>query len=272
MKELPLVSIIVPTKNSAQFLDACLLSIKEQTYRNIELIVVDNFSTDGTQEIARKYTDKVFEIGPERCTQRNHGAEHATGEYIVFIDSDMKLSPRVVESCTEAMKNNNFKGVIIPEESFGVGFWAQCKKLERSFYVGVDAIEASRFFRLPDFKSVGGYNELLVSGEDWDLSDRIELLGPHTRIQDYIYHNEGRINLYKTLKKKCYYAQKAGAYLTQTNTVVTAIKRRQGIFGRYILFFKQPFKLFRNPLYGLGMLCMKTSEFFVGGVGYCIHK
>jgi glycosyltransferase involved in cell wall biosynthesis len=56
-----LVSIIIPTKNSARTIQACLESCKDQTYQNIEIIVVDNFSTDGTFEIAKKYTDNVFQ-------------------------------------------------------------------------------------------------------------------------------------------------------------------------------------------------------------------
>jgi glycosyltransferase involved in cell wall biosynthesis len=63
----PLVSVIIPTRNSGTTLANCLQSVKDQTYPNIELIVVDNFSTDNTQEIARTYTDHVYERGPERC-------------------------------------------------------------------------------------------------------------------------------------------------------------------------------------------------------------
>jgi glycosyltransferase involved in cell wall biosynthesis len=57
----PLVSVIIPTKNSAKTIEKCLKSVKDQTYKNIEIIVVDNFSTDGTYEIAKKYTEKVYQ-------------------------------------------------------------------------------------------------------------------------------------------------------------------------------------------------------------------
>jgi cellulose synthase/poly-beta-1,6-N-acetylglucosamine synthase-like glycosyltransferase len=57
----PLVSIIIPTRNSARTLEKCLESIKHQTYSNIEVIVVDNFSDDETIEIAKKYTEKTYE-------------------------------------------------------------------------------------------------------------------------------------------------------------------------------------------------------------------
>ncbi len=267
MENSPLISLIVPTKNSSKFLEACLMSIANQTYTNIELIVVDNFSSDKTTDIAKQYTTKVFQKGPERCAQRNFGVVQSEGEYILFIDSDMELSTKVVERCVLAMQQPNIKGVIIPEESFGVGLWAQCKKLERSFYVGVDAIEAARFFKKTDFHEIGGYNEALISGEDWDLSDRMETLGPLARINEYIFHNEGNINLRKTLAKKYYYAKSAPAYLTTSGSIPTAKKRKMGIVGRYILFFKKPVLLFKNPVIGLSMIFMKTAEFFFGFLG-----
>ena len=58
---LPLVSVIIPTYNSASTLGVCLISLKNQTYKNIEIIIVDNFSTDTTRAIAKKYTENVFE-------------------------------------------------------------------------------------------------------------------------------------------------------------------------------------------------------------------
>ncbi len=269
----PLVSVIVPTKNSAEFLEACLRSIKEQSYKNIELIVVDNSSADDTQAIARRFTDKVFTKGPERSAQRNFGAAQASGEHVVFIDSDMVVSKSVIGSCVRVMASSaDAAGIIIPEESFGEGFWAQCKKLERSFYVGVDAIEAARFFSKATFDKVGGYNEALISGEDWDLSDRAEALGKIARISDAIYHNEGKISLGKTLKKKYYYAKQAKAYLCHSKGAINSSKRTAGIFNRYILFFSRPIKLFKNLFIGVGMLFMKTCEFGVGGIGILVAK
>ena len=58
--ENPLVSVIIPTYKSSRTLEKCLESIKNQTYKNIEIIVVDNNSTDNTKEIAKKFTQKVI--------------------------------------------------------------------------------------------------------------------------------------------------------------------------------------------------------------------
>jgi glycosyltransferase involved in cell wall biosynthesis len=268
----PLVSVIIPTKNSEKFLDKCLESVKGQSYKNIELIVVDNNSTDSTKEIASKYTDKVFNQGPERSAQRNFGVGNSRGEYVAIIDSDMELSEKVIESCIEKINSDNkIKGIIIPEESIGEGFWSQCKNLERSFYVGVEWMEAARFFRKDVYKRTGGYDKNMVSGEDWDLSQRIEALGKIDRITELIYHNEGKINLIKTIKKKFYYAGEFSKY-KKNNSNQKKIAKQTGVFSRYKLFFSQPKKLFKNPIIGLGMLFMKTCEFGFGGLGYLMKK
>lgn len=267
-----IVSVVVPTKNSAATLSECLKSIQEQTYPEIELIVVDNFSTDGTQEIARQFTKHLFIQGPERSSQRNYGADKAHGQYLCMVDSDMELTPTVIEECVKAMENGSeIAGVVIPEESFGVGFWAQCKRLERSFYLGVPFMEAARFFRRSDYIKLGGYDEKLVASEDWDLSQRIGEIGKIVRIKSFIFHNEGHISLRKTIKKKFYYAQKFSMYMDGHNHHAN-VPKQVGILSRYGLFFAHPIKLFRNPVLGIGMLFMKTCEFCFGAIGYLMAK
>lgn len=268
----PLISIIVPVKNSADTLKKCLESIQVQTYLNIELIVVDNYSTDNTLEIAQLFTDQVYTKGPERSVQRNFGAAHAHGDYLLFIDSDMMLSPDIVKNCVEKVQNDpRIKAIIIPEESFGEGFWAQCKKLERSFYVGVDWMEAARFFERQAFIKAKGFNETMISGEDWDLSQRINSRHQLDRIENYIYHNEGNINFLKTIRKKYYYAQEFSKYLSAKSNHIKQAKQIS-ILQRCWLFISQPAMLFRNPLTGLGMLFMKICEFVFGGAGYILGK
>lgn len=267
-----LVSVVVPTKNSASTLGDCLASIASQTYPDIEIIVVDNFSSDDTASIAQKYTKMFFTKGPERSAQRNFAVQQATGTYVCIIDSDMILSKSVIEDCVAAMKQEkNSSGVVIPEESFGEGFWAQCKKLERSFYLGVSYIEAARFFKRSDFNKLGGYNTKMVSGEDWDLSQRMESIGNPTRIDSMIYHNEGHISLIKTIRKKFYYARQISSYINATSSTKN-LSQQTSVFGRYKLFFSKPALLFRNPAVGLGMLFMKTCEFAFGGAGYILAR
>lgn len=268
----PLVSVIVTTRNNHATLDACLRSIVAQRYQPIELLVVDNHSTDDTKHIAARYTTRVFNTGPERSVQRNYGVSRASGTYVAIIDSDMELCPDVIQACVEKMQAKpNTKAVIIPEESFGQGFWAQCKRLERSYYVGAHWIEAARFFDKQAYERLGGYDESMVSGEDWDLSKRVAWIGSVEHISEFIRHNEGRINLWKTLKKKYYYAQHARAYLAK-NRVASKITDQAGPLQRYKLFFSRPSKLFAHPLIGAGMLLMKTCEYASGLAGYAMAE
>lgn len=268
----PLVSVIVTTRNNTTTLNACLLSIQKQTYTPIELVVVDNHSTDDTMEIAKRFTEKVFTKGPERSTQRNFAVKKSSGKYVLIIDSDMELSERVVAACiNEVEQHPEQKALIIPEESFGEGFWAQCKRLERSFYIGIPWIEAARFFDKELYIETGGYNEALISGEDWDLSQRIQTATKVGRISDFIFHNEGRLRLGTSLRKKFYYAKKFSAYIAG-NTNSSAVQAQTGLFHRYKLFFSHPKLLLKNPVQGFGMLFMKTCEFGVGACGYLLAK
>lgn len=268
----PLVSVIIPTKNSAQFLEKCLISIKKQTYKNIEIIVVDNNSTDNTKKIARKYADKVFNRGPERSAQRNFGAKNSRGEYLLFIDSDMELTSRVVSECVDTVtKNTALKALVIPEKSIGEGFWAECKALERSFYENISWMEAARFFRRSIFNKLKGYDEHFTGSEDYDLPLRlINAYGEAVidRIHAYIIHCEGKLLLSTTLKKKFYYARELKTYQHRHRIY---FKKQSNIFIRYSLYFSRPSILFRKPHIGLGMLFMKTSEFIAGGLSYLLR-
>src|ERR1700687_2435860 len=140
-----LVSLIVTTRNSERTLLKCLESARRQDYDPIELIVVDNSSTDGTRRIATALADIFIESGPERSTQRNAGIKAAHGDYVLILDADMVLADNVVSEAVLSAKLAN--AVAIPEESFGEGFWSACKVFERTFYTGDPLVSAARFFR-----------------------------------------------------------------------------------------------------------------------------
>ena len=102
----PNVSIVIPVLNGEKTIKNCLTSILNQSYKDYEIIVVDNNSTDKTKEIARKYTRLVFNKGPERSVQRNFGIDKGKGKYALYLDADMTLSKRVIEECVEICENN----------------------------------------------------------------------------------------------------------------------------------------------------------------------
>jgi glycosyltransferase involved in cell wall biosynthesis len=257
------VSVVVPTRNSESTIDRCLKSICKQTYQNIEVIVIDNYSKDKTREIAQKYA-KVLLYGPERSSQRNYGARSARGNYLLFIDSDMELSSTVVEDCVNATVRNHLNAVVVPEVSFGEGFWTRCKALERSCYVGDDTIEAARFFGKDDFFSVGCFDEEMIGQEDWDLNVRINQAGFRiSRIKSFIMHNEGRLSLQKTMIKKRNYGKTLRIYTKkhpkEASTQLTIIRPA---------FIRNWRKLAKDPVHASGMILMKFCEFGAGWIGF----
>lgn len=262
-----MVSIIIPTKNSQNSLEACLKSIKAQTYKNIEIIVVDNHSLDKTVQIAKKYADKVFTKGPERSTQRNFGVDQSKGDYIAWLDSDMQLEKNVIKECIDQMKTAS--GVIIPEKSIGTGFWARCRALEKSCYVGDDSIEGLRFIKKSVFKKIGMFSDNFISGEDWDITIRARERGYRiSRIKSYVFHDEGNLSLLKDLRKKYYYARQSLPYVDRH------IKAPSDVLAFIIrpAFLKNWRKLAKDPHHAAGMLFMKFCEFGIGFIGFIQAK
>src|SRR3989344_2359857 len=176
-----LVSIVIPAYNEEKVVKNLLVSIKQQSYPKIEVIVIDDSSTDGTFQVARGFTSRVFtRKHAERSAQRNFGARKAKGKYLLFLDADMELSKSVVKECVEAIENDkNVGAIVIPEKSLATNFWEAVKAFERSFYnlEGDTFVEAPRFFRRSVFVKVGGYDETITGPEDWDLPETIKSFG-----------------------------------------------------------------------------------------------
>jgi glycosyltransferase involved in cell wall biosynthesis len=270
MNNQPLVSVVITTKNEEKNIRNILESLKIQSYKNIEIIVVDNNSTDRTKEIAQEYTDKVFNKGPERSSQRNFGVKQARGEYVLILDADMILAPEVIKECVEVIsQDKEVKQLIIPEISEGEGFWAKVKAFERSFYIGDETIEAARFFEKRIFEEFEGYDERIRGGgEEYDLPERILDAGyRQSRINALIKHQEGHLTLWQTMKTKYYYGKTAGIYIKKHPE-----NARKKIKILRPAFLRHKRKLLKHPILTIAMLFMKFCEFGAGGIGYLISK
>jgi glycosyltransferase involved in cell wall biosynthesis len=258
MKQL-LASVIVPAKNASETLEMCLKSIKAQTYSPIEVIVVDNFSTDETQEIAKKYATKILLKGPERSAQRNHGANYAKGEYLLFIDADMELTSKVVQECV-SKASVDYDAAIIPELTIGEGFWAEVRAIERATYVGDTLFEAARFFKKKVFQELEGYDENMTGLEDYDIQARLEEKRYKiAHINALIIHHEGKVKLGEHLMKKYYYAGKSKKYFVKHSR---RAKKQFTLIRRTYL--KRWRLLMKDPLHAFGLVLMKGLELVVG--------
>jgi glycosyltransferase involved in cell wall biosynthesis len=255
------VSVVVPTRNSERTLEACLLSIRAQTHGDVEIVVVDNHSTDATQSVGRQLSDRFATIGPERSAQRNHGAALAAGSHLLFIDSDMVLEPEVVRDCVALAAVA--EAIVIPEESFGEGFWARCKTLERRCYLGDESIEAARFFTRDIFERVAGYDESMDAAEDWDLHERVRTAGGRfARTNATIRHDEGRLRLRALMAKKFRYGSAMQPYLEKHPERARAqLRLVRPAFVRHAS------DLLAEPFTGFGVVVMKSAEAAAGAAG-----
>ena len=90
---MPFFSVVIPTFNQCNFLEKAIKSVLEQTFRDFEIIIIDNFSTDNTRKIiennkSEKIIYKRFKNEGIIGASRNHGIKHSRGEWIAFLDSD----------------------------------------------------------------------------------------------------------------------------------------------------------------------------------------
>ncbi len=253
MKKTGLVSVVLSTFNNKSTIVTCIRSIKRQTYSPIEIIIVDEWSIDGTDKIAHKEGARVYFHGPERAHNRNYGIMKAKGEYILVLDSDMELKKSVIEECINKIRTTRCDACVIPEESVGSGYWARVRRFERQWYRGDDSVEAARFFKESVIRSLKGYDPSLVGAEDWDLHQRLLKKFHVCRIGSRLIHHEGTLTLKRLLSKKMYYGR---AFLEYKKRHPQAF--RNAVLRTSILTNIHHFLL--RPSVGVGVLFLKFAE------------
>jgi glycosyltransferase involved in cell wall biosynthesis len=278
-----LVSVVIPTYNCKEILRDCLESVVQQTYSSIEIIVVDSFSTDGTAELAASCST-VYSYGRDPSQknifavpfQRNFGVSKANGTYIYWFDSDMRMRPDTIAQCVQTIECTAADAVIVPEESYGEGFWAQCRRLEKDCYNRNprSLTDAARFLRKSVWDALGGLDPTLGGNDDYDLQLRLNDGGYTTaKLESSIRHYEGHLNLKRHLRKKFVYGKSAVHYFAKHH-------KRKGLLAKqYALirtdFVSQGAVLAKQPVVAAGMLTMKFMEYtaaFCGLVYSQFHR
>ena len=202
---------MIPTKDSIRTIERCLRSIREQTWPAVELVVIDNYSDDGTWEVAQELADIAVQAGPERSAQRNLGIERSAGEWVMWIDADMELPPTILQRAMDAASNAD--GVFIPEKTVGVGYWTRCRALERSCCIEEVLVQSPRLVKRQYMIESGGFLTSLTGTEDAELRTRmLEDSCTLTWIPDLIVHDEGRITLSGVVRKRYYYGRGLASY------------------------------------------------------------
>jgi glycosyltransferase involved in cell wall biosynthesis len=219
----PLVSVIVPSKNSEGTIAACLGSIYSQTYTRIEVIVVDGFSTDLTREIARKAGAHVVLVHDERSSAKNLGAKFATGLYLYFLDADCKLDSNAIATSVEAIQGVD--GVLTQNRDI-IGSSRVSRLISaRRIILSNDPLNVSlRFVRKEVFRRLGGFDVDLYVGEDLDFQRRFLLYGfnmGYSRAKEW--HLGSPADLRKLLNRSLYYSTNYTTYASKNP--LNAIRR-----------------------------------------------
>lgn len=175
--EIPLVSVIIPCYNTAEYIQETLDSVFNQTYQNIEVITIDDGSTDNTLQKLNENKEKHSQL--KVITQKNtynviarkNAVKYAKGKYLIFLDSDDKIAPVYIEKCCEvAEKDKNIVAVYSKADFFDAKNepW-QLSEFKLPDFLYRNCIYISALIRKSEFDKVSGFDESLTQFEDWDL-------------------------------------------------------------------------------------------------------
>lgn len=195
---MPCISAIITTHNRINLLPRAVKSVLEQTYRDFELVIVDDASSDGTMDLLKGYKDKGV-IKNLRIAQskgannaRNEGVKVSGGEYIAFLDDDDFWYPKKLERQLQEFEMN--RDVVL------VGAWfrenGQVHRLPRKIPLrailsGNSIGGFSKFmFRKQDMQAVGGLDLALRNSQDWDLWIRMAERGIISIVQECLVEYE----------------------------------------------------------------------------------
>jgi glycosyltransferase involved in cell wall biosynthesis/ubiquinone/menaquinone biosynthesis C-methylase UbiE len=210
-----LVSIIIPSRNSERTIAECLRSIIGQSYRPIEIIMVDSNSTDSTREIAKGMGALVISNDGERSVAKNLGAKFASGKYLFFVDADHELGHSAIASCVKAIERVD--GVLINDQDVSKDSKVSRLVASRRNILSRDPLNvAVRFVRKDVFHRVGGFDTDLYAGEDLDFHRRFLQLGfrmVDSRATDW--HLGSPVNLKALLNRSLYYSSNNVRYASK---------------------------------------------------------
>ena len=172
-----LVSVIIPCYNQGEFLEECLYSVLDSTYKNIEVIVVNDGSTDHSLEIITflkakfnfTFIDQV-NLGPSIA--RNNGVLASTGKYILPLDADDKIGNNYIEKAVEVLEQNTKTGIVYCKAVFFGEKQGEWKLPDYSLekILTQNLIFNCALFRREDYNKTIGYNPNMKDGwEDWDF-------------------------------------------------------------------------------------------------------
>ena len=260
------ISVIIPTYNQADLLKKAIQSVLNQTYKNWELIIINNYSTDNTEEIVENFEDqriKIFNFKNNGviAASRNYGLNKSTGKYISFLDSDDFWVKEKMEKTFKFLKKDfNF---IFHNEIWlwPCGFKKKINygplekfKFKEMLLKGNTVSTSSVTIEKNFLKQLKGFNESkkMIGTEDYDLWLRISLSENCKAyfIKDYlgyyvIHSNNNSKNFWRQLSSEFHVIDKNMYFLKQTflNKIKMIIRKTKAILGSILKLNNNIYKL-----------------------------
>ncbi len=253
--ENPLVSIIIPCYNQGKYLQEAVNSVLDSTYKNIEIIVINDGSyldVDFLKSFSALKTRIIHQENQGVINSKNKGILEAKGKYILSLDADDKIHCEFIEKAVKVFENNNNIGMVYCDAEF-FGNKTRRWKLEEYKFPNIlhkNVIFNSALFKKTDWEKIGGYKaEMELGCEDWELwiSFIENGLTPH-KIPEVLFYCRKEENL------RTYNATKLLTFIKIRKNI---IKLHKDLYKKNITKVLSPilFEIFRNSL-----LCLYKNK------------
>lgn len=165
---MPEISIVIPIYNVQKTLEECLVSIFNQTFKNYEIIAVNDGSTDDSHKILEKYKNQTTTIEQGNrgaAAARNAGAKLSQAPFIIFCDADITIKPNMLKTMLDTLKKQTEASFVYSSFKFGLKtfkLWPyNVEKLKKMPYIHTTSLIRKEHFP--------GFDENLKRFQDWDL-------------------------------------------------------------------------------------------------------
>ena len=263
-EKVPLISITIPTYNSEATINLCLDSIfheyDAEIDNNIEVIVVDNCSSDRTEEICKRYDCRFLRTRSSKAEAREIGFLNSTGKYVLILDSDMCIERGILKELICYAKDCNFDAVVINEEFLGESFIHIARTIEKKCYINANEIQSPRF-----------YKRQVIEKVDWkridDGWDEMEIFLEAQKSSPALHIHRSNKKIWLTgnpldIRKKLHHGRYFKIYKKKYDSQVV---RRQFSFGYRIKLLTKSLKI--SLPYGSVVLFLKFLDFLFFYIG-----